>query len=431
MGKAPRTQNLLLKASQHHRSGRLKEAERCYRSILRKRPGWGMVWNCLGAVLESRGEVKEALKVYQRAFDAKNSHTQALYNIGRLKQISGDFRGALDAYQNLLKTMPDFGPAWAELGNLLRELGEIEDGISCLKKGASLCPDRPDILNNLGVALDEAGDAAGAIDVLHRAANIAPGYISPLFNLAQIFHRQGNYSRAEQLYKKVLELRPGDKRAEFLLQCINGEHMPEAAPAEYVRHLFDNCARNFEETLVKKLEYRTPELLFNAVYPYLKKEMTILDLGCGTGLGSELYRPYAAYLAGMDASPRMLALAAAKDTYQKLSQQDINRPWNLDRHFDLIYSCDCFVYIGDLLPVLSEAALHLKSKGILAFSVEELPEGQGDFRLLPAGRYAHSKSYLEKLLDQLGFCTLFLKGTTIRKEGTAPVRGLLLGARRG
>jgi SAM-dependent methyltransferase len=76
--------------------------------------------------------------------------------------------------------------------------------------------------------------------------------------------------------------------------------------------IFDRCAGTFERILVKDLEYKTPELLFDLVRPYLTEEMNVLDLGCGTGLGSQRYRPFAKRLIGVDASSKMLEKAAQK-----------------------------------------------------------------------------------------------------------------------
>jgi predicted TPR repeat methyltransferase len=78
-----------------------------------------------------------------------------------------------------------------------------------------------------------------------------------------------------------------------MLQSLGTSTTPDAAPAQHVRRIFDQCAGTFEKTLVNDLEYKTPELLFNLVRPHLKQDLTVLDLGCGTGLGSQFYRPYA------------------------------------------------------------------------------------------------------------------------------------------
>mmetsp|Transcript_22050 Transcript_22050/g.44056 ORF Transcript_22050/g.44056 Transcript_22050/m.44056 type:complete len:517 (-) Transcript_22050:36-1586(-) len=65
---------------------------------------------------------------------------------------------------------------------------------------------------------------------------------------------------------------------------------------EYVKTVFDGLADVFEERLVDKLGYRVPWQLFDIVYEhfregeaalvseYINRTMTVVDLGCGTGL---------------------------------------------------------------------------------------------------------------------------------------------------
>ncbi len=424
-------QRILYQASKDHREGLLKKAEQGYRLALTHQPDNGSVWNALGVVLEGQGLLQEALHAYEKAVCAREAYPQAYFNLGRVKQISGDLEGALAAYQALLKAVPEFAPGWNNLGNLLRELGELRDGILCLERAVTISPEQPSAWNNLGVALDQTGRTEAAIKALQKALELSPHYKAAMLNLAQIHQRLENFQRAEELYKKVLELDPSDEQARFLLHSIHGENIPSAAPLTYVQKVFDSCAHNFEETLVKKLSYRTPKVLFEMLRPFLREAMDILDLGCGTGLGSELYRPWARRLIGMDASPKMLEKAKDKGTYDRLIQQDILSPWDVQGEFDLICSCDCFVYLGDLYPVLEEALRHLKNGGLMAFSVEELPGRLGDYRLFPTGRYAHSKGYLESVLSEIGFSLLFVQEAEIRQEGSRPVKGLLLGARVG
>jgi predicted TPR repeat methyltransferase len=84
----------------------------------------------------------------------------------------------------------------------------------------------------------------------------------------------------------VLEIKPDDEAATFMLQSLGTSTTPDAAPAQHVRRIFDQCAGTFEKILVNDLAYKTPERLFNLVSPHLKQDLTVLDLGCGTGLGS-------------------------------------------------------------------------------------------------------------------------------------------------
>ena len=127
-----------------------------------------------------------------------------------------------------------------------------------------------------------------------------------------LLQKTEQFKEAEEHYNKVLKIQPDNEVAKFMLQSIRGDETPDAAPVEHVRSIFDQCAENFETILVQGLEYKTPELLFNLVRPYLTEKMTILDLGCGTGLGAQLYRPFAKSLTGVDVSAKMLKKASEK-----------------------------------------------------------------------------------------------------------------------
>ena len=46
---------------------------------------------------------------------------------------------------------------------------------------------------------------------------------------------------------------------------------------------------------------------------------TMLDLGCGTGLAGEAFRPHVDWLEGVDLSPGMIAQARKKTIYDRLA----------------------------------------------------------------------------------------------------------------
>ncbi|HID98347.1 MAG TPA: methyltransferase domain-containing protein, partial [Thermodesulfobacteriaceae bacterium] len=158
----------------------------------------------------------------------------------------------------------------------------------------------------------------------------------------------------------------------------------------------------------------------------------ILDLGCGTGLGSRLYRPFAEKLVGVDISEKMLEKAAEKGTYDSLVSLDILTDWNLSMGFDLIYSADVFVYIGGLNRIFSSAYACIRPGGIIGFSAELLEGGgQGGYRLKRSGRYAHSLEYVKGVLNSCGFRLLdIVEGVHLRQEAGSPVKGFLVAAQR-
>ncbi len=196
--------------------------------------------------------------------------------------------------------------------------------------------------NNLGVAQDEFDMIENACRSYQKAIEIQPAYASAHFNLGVSLQKRGQFKAAEDHYNKVLEIKPDDEAAIFMRQSLGRSTIPDAAPAQHVRRIFDRCAGTFEKILVNDLEYKTPELLFNLVRPHLKQDLTVLDLGCGTGLGSQFYRPYAKLLIGVDVSPKMLQKALEKNIYEDLSVFDILQDWAFSQPFDLIYSYrDC------------------------------------------------------------------------------------------
>ncbi|MEA1990921.1 MAG: tetratricopeptide repeat protein [Thermodesulfobacteriota bacterium] len=421
---------LLKKASSAHREGRLAEAEKGYLEILKKKPDWGAVLNALGTVFMDQAQPDKARRVFDKATELRPPYSPAYYNLARLKQLKNDHKGAISTYMAILEKQPDFGQAWNNLGTAYRETGDLDEALSCFRRAVEFAPGMAEAWNNLGVAQDEFNMIQDAAKSYRKAIEIRSDYASAHFNLGISLQKLGLFKEAEDHYKKVLKSKPDDKSARFMLQSLGTLETPDAAPAEYVRRVFDGCAGTFERTLVENLKYKTPKLLFDLVRPYLTEEMTVLDLGCGTGLGSQFYRPFAKRLIGVDVSLKMLEKAAEKKNYDRLEAIDILQDWEFPQKFDLIYSSDVFVYFGNLDPVIRSASSYLVCGGIIAFSVERLDDNSMGHRLFPSGRYAHSQAYIQDVLSRHGLHILGEAKADIRKESGNQVNGLLFVAKK-
>jgi predicted TPR repeat methyltransferase len=423
-------ESILMKASFAHRGGRLSEAEKGYREVLRRKPDWGQVLNALGTVFLEQAQPDKAEKVFKKATRLKPSYIPACYNLARLKQRQNDHQGAISIYRDMLKTQPDLGDAWNNLGVAYRETGEQDEAISCFQRAVEFAPDMAEAWNNLGVSQDEFNMTENASESYRKAIEIRPDYTSAHFNLGISLQKLNRFKEAGEHYSKVLEARPDDEAAQFMLQSMGTSATPDAAPVEHVRRIFDRCAGTFEKILVKDLEYKTPELLFELVHPYLTGEMNVLDLGCGTGLGAQLYRPFAKKLTGVDVSARMLEKAAEKKIYNRLEVFDILKNWSFPKKFDLIYSSDVFVYFGNLDTIIRSASSFLVDGGIIAFSLERLEDSSTEYRLFPSGRYAHSLTYIQDCLTRHGLQLIEASKADIRKQSGNPVKGLLIVAKK-
>ena len=419
-------ENLLKTASLAHKEGRLSEAKKGYLEILKRNPDWGQVLNALGTVFLDQSRPDKAKKVFEKAADLRPPYFPACYNLARLKQRENDHKGAISIYRAMLEKQPNIGEAWNNLGVAYREIGDPDEAISSFRRAVAFAPYMAEAWNNLGVAQDELNMIENASKSYRKAIEIRPDYASAHLNLGISLQKLRRFKEAKKHYKKVLETNPDDETARFMLQSLGTSTTPDAAPVEHVRRIFDQCAGTFERILVKDLEYRTPELLFDLVRPYLTEEMNVLDLGCGTGLGAQLYRPFAKSLIGVDVSSRMLEKAAEKKIYNRLEIFDILQDWRFPQKFDLIYSSDVFVYFGNLDTIIRSASSYLVCGGIIAFSVERLENNGMEYRLFPSGRYAHSQTYIKDCLRRHGLQLTEETKAEIRKQSGNQVKGLLI-----
>ena len=306
----PDIESIFKQAALAHKEGRLGEAEKAYLEVLKATPDSGPVLNALGTLYLDRSETDKARAVFEKAAGLSPPDLSACYNLGRLKQTAKDHAGAIAIYRAIVAQEPRWGLVWNNLGVAYRETGDPDEAISCFRKAVAFAPDLAQAWNNLGVAQDEVHLIDNAATSYRKAIALRPDYVSAHFNLGLVLQKLGRLAEAEAHYNKVLEIKPEEEAATFMLQSLGRSAAPDAVPAGHVRRIFDQCAATFEKILVQDLAYQTPELLFDLVRPCLTRGMAVLDLGCGTGLGSRFYRPHAGLLVGVDISLKMLAKAA-------------------------------------------------------------------------------------------------------------------------
>ena len=136
-----------------------------------------------------------------------------------------------------------------------------------------------------------------------------------------------------------------------------------------------------------ELGYEAPERIRELLDDILeqRRDLEVLELGCGSGLAGAVLRNRARHLSGIDLSPEMVELARKREIYDELAVAEITA-WQAAerRKFDLIAACDTFIYFGDLALVVESAAKLLTAGGRIVFSVER--SKQPPFQLTDSGR---------------------------------------------
>jgi len=286
-------------------------------------------------------------------------------------------------------------------------------------------------------ALDHAarGDFAGAAEILEQTIELAPGFATAWFALGAIRDQLGDRSKAIAAFERARDADPDDYHGARLQLARLGPG--DAAPAmtqTYVRRLFDQYAARYEASLTEHLDYRGPALLRAAVESIMRAARrpmrfgSMLDLGCGTGLGGAAFRPLVDWLVGADLSPAMIAQATTKGLYDRLVAADIAvclaDEAADEAKYHLVLAADVFVYLNDLAPIIAAVARVVAPRGIFAFTVET-HAGSG-VKLLPTLRYAHGEAYVRAALADASLAVAHLAAASVRNEKGVPVDSLVV-----
>ncbi|WP_440967865.1 tetratricopeptide repeat protein [Massilia sp. GER05] len=408
--------------------GRTDAALASYEAALRLDPGYALAWDNRGNTLRRLGRLADALDSYERALgiapalaDAWCHRAIALHDLGR-------HADAAASAEQALAMRPAYADAFVALGHALQALDHHADSVDAYDSALALAP-RADTWCARGAALKKSGDLAGALHSYEQALAVRPDYALAEHYRANTLRGLGRRDAAVASYRRALDLGADADEIGFSLAALGEAEQPDAAPADYVKHLFDQYAGRFDRHLVDVLGYRTPALLDALLRPHLAAPpvQAALDLGCGTGLCATFLRPLARHVTGVDLSQRMLDKAAALDLYDDLTCADIV-DWLAERpaSCDLAVAADVLVYLGDLSPLFARVRRALHAGGLFALSCEALDEDDRGYALQPSNRFAHALGYVQTTAQAAGFDIVAAERAVLRQDHGRDIAGHLV-----
>jgi predicted TPR repeat methyltransferase len=144
-----------------------------------------------------------------------------------------------------------------------------------------------------------------------------------------------------------------------------------ARSPEEIREYYDQWAVDYEAHM-SNVGYAHPAMVAAMLTRHLPPgEDPILDAGAGTGIMAELLVAMRyCHIVGIDASAKMLALAAAKNMYRELHQMDLGRPLDFaDDRFAAVVSAGVFTEGHAPLAGLDELVRVTRTGGYVVFSI--------------------------------------------------------------
>jgi predicted TPR repeat methyltransferase len=336
--------------------------------------------------LIAAGNAREAAARLQSLLDANRGGLLARLMLSRALRAAGDKSAALATARETAMLNPNVAVVAVALGEALLASGRLPTAIGEFQRALRVDPDNTDARFQLGLAWLEAGEPEKALE-----------------NFAEIEAHEGLAERTDE--------------AEAMQRA-------QRSNPRYVRHLFDQFSTDYDSRMIGQLGYSAPAVLRELASLVLPRQsgLTVLDLGCGTGLSGEAFAQMASAIDGIDLSPAMIAKAKARGIYRGLVVGDIESALaQLGAHYDVAVAADTVVYLGDLEPVLDQVAQKLAPGGFFLFTVEK-KDGEG-FALGPKRRWRHSESYLRDVAEHAGFDISGFVACVPRSEAGVPVEG--------
>ena len=161
-------------AEQHHRAGRLSEAESLFRQVLACQPGHADATQLLGVLMHQRGQSTEGLRLLRRAIDLNPGAAGYHSKLGAVLVGLGRYDEAIAAFRTAVALDPDFPEAHINLGVALKRAGRLDEAIAAYRRVLELRPVYPEAMSNLAGALWHSGDIVEAIRWYDRALEIQP-----------------------------------------------------------------------------------------------------------------------------------------------------------------------------------------------------------------------------------------------------------------
>ncbi len=195
-------------AVQHHKAGRLSQAENIYQQILQNDPNQSVALHLLGVIAHQKGRNDTSVDLITKALSLKPDLAEAHSNLGAVLRELGNPEEAVASCRKALDLKPDYIEAHYNLGVVLQELGKLEEAVASFRKALGLKPDHVEAHNNLGGALWKLGNPEEAISSFRKALDLKPDYAEAHNNLGNALRDLGKPVEALTQYRRAIFLDP-------------------------------------------------------------------------------------------------------------------------------------------------------------------------------------------------------------------------------
>ncbi|RKZ94178.1 MAG: hypothetical protein DRQ40_06390, partial [Gammaproteobacteria bacterium] len=174
----------------------------------------------LGVLYTDQQQFKLAENEFKQAIALNSYFLPAYINLANLYNRLGRNEEAEMEFQKAILIAPNNGEFYYSLGLLLAEQNKYSDAVVELAKATKLLPDRIRIVYNYALSLQHIGQYAAAEAVLKQTHVKAPTNSEIVYALVMLYGQQAKWELALEYAEILVELSPGEKEPERLLQQL-------------------------------------------------------------------------------------------------------------------------------------------------------------------------------------------------------------------
>ena len=200
---------LVAEGIEHHKNGRLAEAETCYRRALAAQPDNAEAYHLLGIAAHQSGRIEESIEFISTAIKLNGHHPLYFCNLGVALEAAKQFEAALVNYGKALALYPDFAQALSGRGSALSKLGKCDEALVSYDRALALNPDFAEAHNNRGNVLCKLGRCAEALESYDGALALSPNHPGFLMNRGNALQKLGRLDEALASYDEAISISPG------------------------------------------------------------------------------------------------------------------------------------------------------------------------------------------------------------------------------
>jgi predicted O-linked N-acetylglucosamine transferase (SPINDLY family) len=229
---------MLQVALDHHRGGRLVEAEKLYRRVLKKDAARADAWFLLSVLAMQSRRYQETIGFLRHAIRHAPNNPQYHSNLGEAQRRIGQSEEAAQSFGEAIRLKPDLAEAHFNLALALHAQSKLPEAIASYRRALSLRPDLPGAEFRLARALMDSGRLNEAVSGYERALARDPRSLDALIELGMALYHSARFDEAIARYQQALEIDPNSASIHNNLGCVMRDlDRPDDATACYRRAL--------------------------------------------------------------------------------------------------------------------------------------------------------------------------------------------------